>query len=89
MGEVFFNKKREVAFLNECSTCGSEMKKGYIQSSNRLAWVPKVAKLSVEPSLSEGSVLLSNQNRFTINYVVAFLCENCKKVLIDFSDKEE
>lgn len=73
----------------ECSTCGSEMRKGYIQSSNRLAWVPKVAKLSVEPSLNEGSVLLSNQNRFTINYVDAFLCENCKKVLIDFSVKEE
>ena len=40
--------------MSECSTCGSEMKKGYIQSSNRLAWVPKVAKLSVEPSLKKG-----------------------------------
>lgn len=62
--------------MSECSTCGSEMRKGYIQSSN-LPWVPKVAKFSVEPSLNEGSVLLSNQNRFTINYVES---EECKRL---------
>ncbi|MEC2054625.1 hypothetical protein I6J18_18925 [Peribacillus psychrosaccharolyticus] len=73
--------------MSECSTCGSEMKKGFIQSGTRLAWVPKPAKFSVEPSLNKESVLLSNQNRFSINIVDAFLCEGCKRVLIDFSDK--
>jgi len=64
------------------------MKKGYIQSGTRLAWVPKVSKLSIEPSLNKESVLLSNQSRFSINYVDAYLCEGCKKVLIDYSNEE-
>lgn len=87
MEEVFLIKKREAALVSECSTCGSEMKKGFIQSGTRLAWVPKPTKFSVEPSLNKESVLLSNQNRFSINIVDAFLCEGCKRVLIDFSDK--
>lgn len=74
--------------MNECPNCGSEMKKGYIQSGTRLAWVPKVSKLSIEPSLNKESVLLSNQSRFSINYVDAYLCEDCKKVLIDYSNEE-
>ena len=64
------------------------MKKGYIQSGTRLAWVPKVSKLSIEPSLNKESVLLSNQSRFSINYVDAYLCEGCKKVLVDYSNEE-
>jgi len=74
--------------LNKCPNCSNEMKKGYIQSGTRLAWVPKVSKLSVEPSLNKESVLLSNQSRFSINCVDAYLCEGCKKVLIDYSNKE-
>ena len=74
--------------MNKCPNCGNEMKKGYIQSGTRLAWVPKVSKLSVEPSLNKESVLLSNQSRFSINYVDAYLCEGCKKVLIDYSNEE-
>lgn len=76
-------------FNNKCSVCNKEMKKGYIQSGTRLAWVPKVSKLSVEPSFNKESVLLSNQNRLSINYVDAYLCENCKKVIIDYSDNQD
>jgi len=73
---------------NKCLKCDTEMKKGYIQSGTRLAWVPKVSKLSVEPSFNKESILLSKQNRFSINYVDAYLCESCKKVIIDYSDNE-
>lgn len=72
-----------------CPFCESEMKKGFIQSGTRLAWVPKVSKLSAEPSLTKGSVLLSEQSRFSINYVDAFLCESCKKVVIDYEGNEQ
>ncbi len=75
-------------FINKCSICSEEMRKGYIQSSTRLAWVPEVSKLSVEPSRNKESVVLSKQNRFSINYVDAYLCESCKKVVIDYSDNE-
>src|SRR5690625_3210648 len=40
-------------FNNKCSVCNKEMKKGYIQSGTKLAWVPKVSKLSVEPSFNK------------------------------------
>ena len=75
-------------FTKICSKCGGEVKKGYIQCSNRIAWVPEKSKISVEPSLNSESVLLSEQNRFSVNYVTAHLCEKCELVLIDYSKKE-
>ena len=74
---------------NQCPYCEMEMKKGFIQSGTRLAWVPKVSKVSVEPSLNKNSVLLSKQNRLSINYVDAYLCEHCEKVLIDYSNNKD
>lgn len=71
-----------------CAKCGGEMKKGYIQCSNRIAWVPEVTKSSLEPSFNKDSVLLSEQNRFSINHVEAYICEICEIVLIDYSIKE-
>ena len=73
----------------QCPSCEKEMKKGFIQSGTRLAWVPKVSRASVEPSLNKDSVLLSKQNRFSINYVNAYLCEHCEKVLIDYSNNKD
>lgn len=57
----------------KCSECGGEVQKGYIQCANRIAWVPEVSKSNVEPSMNKDSILLSNQNRFSINYVDAYI----------------
>lgn len=70
---------------NQCPSCGKALKKGFIQSGTRLAWVPKVSKASVEPSLNKDAVLLSKQNRFSINFVDAYICEDCEKVVIDYA----
>jgi hypothetical protein len=75
-----------IDFKKKCSKCGGEVKKGYIQAANRIAWVPEVTKASVEPSLNKGAVVLSKQNRFSINYVDAYLCKKCEAVFIDYSD---
>lgn len=69
-----------------CSECGGEVKKGFIQCANRIAWVPEVSKLSVEPSMNKDSILLSSQTRFSINYVDAYVCEECEEVVLDYSD---
>lgn len=74
-------------FKNECSNCGGKVNKGYIQCGNRIAWVPEVSKISVEPNLNKDSILLSNQNRFSINSVDAYICEKCKKVILDYSNQ--
>lgn len=71
-----------------CAKYGGEMKKGYIQCSNRIAWVPKVSKLSVEPSLNQDSILLSKQNRFSINHVEDYICEACGIVVMDYLNRE-
>lgn len=76
-------------YKNKCFKCGGEVKKGYIQCANRIAWVPKVSKASVEPSFSKDSVLLSKQTRFSINHVDAYICKKCKNVVLDYSDVEE
>lgn len=76
-------------FKDKCFKCGGEVKKGYIQCANRIAWVPEVSKASVEPNFNKGSILLSKQNRFSINHIDAYLCEKCKNVFIDYSDIEE
>jgi len=70
-----------------CPSCGKEMKKGFIQSGTRLAWVPKVTRLTVEPSFNQDAVLLSKQSRLSINYVDAYLCESCQKVLVDYGQQ--
>lgn len=75
-------------FKKECVECGGEVKKGYIQCGNRIAWVPEVSKASIEPSMNKDSILLSNQTRFSINHVDAYICEKCKKVVLDYSDLE-
>lgn len=36
--------------------------------------------------MNKDSVLFSKQTRFSINYVVAYICEECKKVVLDYSD---
>lgn len=71
----------------KCFKCKDEMKKGYIQCSNRIAWVPNISKLSVEPSLNKDAVLLSKQSRLSINHVEAYLCERCKNVIVDYSNE--
>lgn len=70
----------------KCSECGGEVKKGYIQCANRIAQVPEVSKSSVEPSMNKDSILLLNQTRFSINYVDAYICEECEEVVLDYSD---
>lgn len=74
---------------NTCLKCGGQTKKGFVQCGNRIAWVPEVSKISVEPDFNKDSVLLSKQNRLSINYVDAYLCEQCKTVLIDYSQEAE
>lgn len=69
----------------KCATCGNEMREGVIEAGNRIAWVPEVTKASVEPCLNKDSVILSTQNRSSINHVKAFPCVPCEQVLLDYS----
>jgi RNase P subunit RPR2 len=69
----------------DCPKCNNEMEQGYLQGMRRVAWVKNKHKVSLLPK--QGEVLLEN------NYVKDFLlkawiCKNCKKIIIDYSNKE-
>lgn len=69
----------------KCPYCGEEMEQGFLQGRNRIAWVKKKHLISTLPK--EGEVLLEN-NTFKDFTLTAFICKSCKKIIVDYSDKD-
>ena len=71
----------------QCPYCNSEMEQGFIQSPQELSW-KKGAKRPVlgRAAFHEGSVVLSELSFMKGSAVIAYLCRDCKKVIIDYSD---
>jgi hypothetical protein len=61
------------------------MEQGFLQGGNRVAWTKKVHKISLLPK--PGEILLENN---MISQVIfnADICKACKKIVVDYSDKE-
>ncbi|MBR0104296.1 MAG: hypothetical protein IKD83_00065 [Firmicutes bacterium] len=71
-----------------CPYCGKEMEKGLIQSPQEIAWLKGDKKhMFGRAVLHEGSVILSQLSVMKGSAVTAYLCRDCKKVLIDYSDR--
>lgn len=76
--------EREVKHM-KCPYCDSEMEQGLLQGMQRVAWVKKQHKISLHPN--EGEILL--ENSVFQNFVFsAEICKTCKKIVLDYSDKE-
>lgn len=72
----------------KCPYCGNEMEQGFIQSPQEISW----KKGDKRPFLGraqfhEGSVILSELSFMKGSAVTAFLCRDCKKVIIDYLDE--
>ncbi len=70
-----------------CPYCNKEMETGSFQSKYVIAWLPTTKRKTVawyEP----GEVELSNDSFFKSNAVTAYLCRECKKVMIDFASPD-
>ncbi len=67
-----------------CPYCNQEMENGFLQTGNKIAWTKKIHKFSLLHK--EGEVMLENNVFKAINFP-AYICNNCKKVLLDYSDK--
>ncbi len=68
----------------KCPTCGQEMEEGFVQSAREIFF-------AIEPhrfwfKVKKEEVLLSSHN-WTRPTCVAYLCRNCKKVVINYAEK--
>ena len=66
-----------------CPYCNSEMKNGVIQSQHEIKW-QKSRRIFMYKS--ENDITLSALNIWKGSAVRAFLCEECRKVIIDYAD---
>lgn len=72
----------------QCPYCGKEMEQGLLQSLQEIAWLKgEKRRLLGRASFHEGSVVLSELSEWKGSAVTAWLCRDCKKVLIDYSDQ--
>ena len=69
----------------KCPNCSEKMDQGYLQGMRRVAWVKNKHKFSLLPKQAE--VLLEN-NTVKDFLLKAWICKNCKKIIIDYSNKE-
>jgi hypothetical protein len=69
----------------KCPICHSEMEQGFLQGMRRVAWVKKRHRISLFPK--EGEILLEN-NVFNDFIFSAWICKGCKKIVVDYADKE-
>lgn len=74
----------------KCPYCGSEMKKGYIQSSNPIAWTPQKLKFfTYKAFYAEDSCVLADIKGIGVACATAYNCENCKNVTIPYGEDIE
>lgn len=72
----------------KCPFCGKKMEIGLIQSPQEIAWVKGEKKhLFGRAEFHNDSVVLSELSVLRGSAVTAFLCRECQKVLIDYSDE--
>ena len=71
-----------------CPYCGKEMEPGMITNYYEMTWYKagKRGKLTVRPKNQEDSVLLSDMSLTRGSAVEAFLCRDCQKIIIDYTD---
>lgn len=69
----------------KCPECSQGMEKGFLQGMHRVAWVKRRHKLSLLPQ--KGEILLEN-NSFRDFVFPAWICKDCKKIIIDYEDRK-
>ncbi len=71
----------------KCPYCDNEMEKGLIQSPQEISWHKgEKRKLFGRAYFHTDSVVLSELSFVRGSAVVTYLCRNCQKAIIDYSD---
>lgn len=70
-----------------CPYCGKEMEEGLIQSPQEISWIAGTKKtLLGRAKFHADSVILSELSMLNGSAVAAYLCRDCKKIVIDYAD---
>ena len=69
----------------KCPTCGQEMEEGVVQSAREIFFTIEPHRFWFKVKKEE-KVLLSSHN-WTRPTCIAYLCRNCKKVVINYAEK--
>ncbi len=70
----------------KCPICGNGMEQGFLQTAGqRVAWMKRIHKVFLRPKT--GEIMLEN-NTFKAVSFTAHICKLCKKIVVDYSDKE-
>lgn len=77
-----------MAVFIHCPYCGKEMEKGMIRSDHELNWSDKKYFFN-RAEFHPKSVLLGKLSFIRGTTVEAWLCRDCKKVIIDYTDTEQ
>lgn len=72
----------------KCPYCNEEMEIGVIPSRHELAWFKGVKRPTLSAKFHADSVVLSKMSFMNGSAVAAYLCRNCRKVVIDNSIKK-
>ncbi len=83
MKKVTLQKTGRVNAL-KCPVCNKDMEQGFLQGNQRVAWVKAKHPFSLLPK--QGEVLLENKMMDSFLFA-AWICKECKKVVVDYSDK--
>ena len=72
-----------------CPYCNRELELGYIQCRDGVTWTPKKQFVAALSFMGKGSISLSNGATDNAKTVYAYKCDECKKVIIDYSKNKD
>jgi len=81
-------ERKEGSEMN-CPFCLNVMETGKIQSPQEISWQKGLKRPMLKrAAFHRGSIVLSRLSFMRGSAVKAFLCSSCRKVIIDYADKE-
>lgn len=69
-----------------CPYCGKEMERGYLQARDGIAWNKKERRVAALSMIGSDLALANASGIFSGAAVIAYHCNECKKIIIDYQD---
>lgn len=71
----------------KCPYCGKEMISGVVQSGRQIFFTTKAHKNWFFPDIAVDEEIVLSSHNWTRPTCVAYHCDECKKVVIDYSEE--